>query len=155
MVGCAHQKSRVQKLTNCHKDRARRRVERGGAFHASRSGGFTLIELLVVLTIISLLASIAVPIYQNSVTKAKEAALRDDLYQMREAMDKYYADNGEYPAELANLVEKKYIRTVPVDPFTRSADTWVTAAAEEETGIYDVHSGSTDAALDGSSYAEW
>lgn len=120
-----------------------------------RARGFTLIELMVVISIIGILATIAVPIYQNSVIKAKESTLKVDLYQMRSAIDKYYADNGEYPGSLLVLAEKKYIRTVPVDPFTWTSDTWVEVPPEEGEGVYDVKSGSKLIAVNGTSYNEW
>ncbi|MEE9614069.1 MAG: prepilin-type N-terminal cleavage/methylation domain-containing protein [Thermodesulfobacteriota bacterium] len=117
--------------------------------------GFTLIEIMVVLTLIAILASIAVPLYRNSVVKAREAALLENLYRMREAIDKYYADMDEYPPSLSELVEKKYIRTVPEDPVTKSSDTWVEVPAEEGSGVYDVHSGSELVGRSGTPYSEW
>lgn len=117
--------------------------------------GFTLIELMVVISIIGILATIAVPMYQSSVTKAKESTLKEDLYQMRSAVDKYYADNGAYPGSLSALAEKKYIRSLPVDPFTGAGDTWVEVPPDEGEGVYDVKSGSTLTALNGTSYNEW
>ena len=86
-----------------------------------RSGGFTLIELLIVMTIIGILASIAVPNYQRSVIKAREAVLMEDLYQMRRAIDAYFADHGKYPESLQGLVEAKYLRDIPRDPFKHRA----------------------------------
>jgi general secretion pathway protein G len=115
--------------------------------------GFTLIELITVITIIAILASIAIPMYRNSVTRAKEAALLENLYQMRDALDKYYADNGEYPMTLFELIEKKYTRKIPVDPFTGSSDTWVVEYAEDG-GIFDVRSGSDGVGRNGIPYNE-
>ena len=86
--------------------------------------GFTLIELMIVMTIIGILASIAVPNYQRSVIKAREAVLMEDLYQMRRAIDAYFVDHGKYPESLDSLVEAKYLRGIPVDPITDVQDTW-------------------------------
>src|SRR3990172_12573135 len=102
---------------------AGRKNRAGGTFPLKAGRGFTLIELMLVITIIGILATIALPMYQSSVTKAREAALQENLFQMRTAIDKFYADQGEYPPSLTGLVEKKYIRAVPVDPFTGSMDT--------------------------------
>jgi general secretion pathway protein G len=118
------------------------------------SAGFTLIELMTVITIIAILAAIAIPMYQHSVTRAKEAALLEDLYQMRDALDKYYADHGEYPQALSSLVDKRYTRAIPVDPFTRSSETWLEVPSEDG-GIFDVHSGSELVGRNGIPYAEW
>lgn len=117
--------------------------------------GFTLIEMLIVLAIMGILAGIAAPLYHKSVIKAREAALKEDLYQMREAIDKYYADLGGYPQGLSSLAEKRYIRAIPVDPFTGSKDTWVEVPAEGENGVFDVKSGSGLTAGDGTPYNEW
>ena len=124
--------------------------------------GFTLIELMVVMSLIVVLASIGLTLYANSVTRAKEAVLREDLYRMRDAIDQYYADKNKYPASLEELVSEKYLRAIPVDPFTQSADTWQTELAEPEPGnaaaspgIYNVKSGSEQVGLDGTSVSEW
>jgi general secretion pathway protein G len=126
------------------------------------NGGFTLIELMVVMMIIVVLAGIGLAVYGNSVVRAKEAALKQDLFQMREATDQYYADKNRYPASLQDLVTERYMRIVPVDPFTNSAETWQTVQSEPDprnptvdVGIIDVKSGATQMALDGTSYAEW
>ncbi len=124
--------------------------------------GFTLIELMVVMSLIVVLASIGLTVYGNSVTRAKEAVLKEDLFRMRDAIDQYYADKNRYPASLEDLVSEKYLRAIPVDPFTNSADTWQTELAEPEPGnaaaspgIYNVKSGAEQSGLDGTSYAEW
>ena len=117
--------------------------------------GFTLIELMVVLSLVAILASIAVPYYWNSVIKAHEAVLLEDLFQMRDAIDKYYGDNGEYPSDLLTLADKKYIRGVPIDPITNSDETWVEEYAEDGTGIFDVHSGSDKIGRNDIPYREW
>jgi len=108
-----------------------------------RHGGFTLVELLVVLAIISLLLTIAIPRYFGSVEKSKEVALRENLQVLRSGLDKYYADKGEYPSALADLVTHHYFRSVPLDPVTESATTWqlVTSPNGEISGVADVRSG--------------
>ncbi len=117
--------------------------------------GFTLLELLAVLSIISLLASIAVPMYQRSVTRAREAVLMEDLYQMRDAIDKYYVDRNEYPLDITVLVDLKYLRGIPVDPLTGTTDEWTFVNAENGIGIFDIHSGSSDTGRNGIPYSEW
>ncbi len=124
--------------------------------------GFTLIELMVVMSLIVVLASIGLTLYANSVTRAKEAVLKEDLFRMRDAIDQYYADKNKYPSSLEELVSEKYLRALPVDPFTNSADTWQTVLSEPEPGnaaaqpgIYDVKSGAEQTAIDGTNYAEW
>jgi general secretion pathway protein G len=123
--------------------------------------GWTLIELLIVISLISILATIGLASYRNSVTASKEAILKTDLFRMRDAIDQYYADKGEYPGSLDALVTEGYLRKIPEDPFTRAAD-WQTLPAEPnpskptaEPGVYDVKSSSQDTALDGSRYADW
>jgi type II secretory pathway pseudopilin PulG len=127
-----------------------------------REGGWTLIELLIVISLIMVLASIGLAQYRNSVTAAKEAVLKDDLFKLRDAIDQYYADKGEYPSSLDALSSEGYLREVPVDPFTRTRDSWQTVLAEPDPnnptamiGIYDVKSGSDGTALDGTRYADW
>lgn len=126
------------------------------------AGGFTLIEVLIVLTLVILLASIGMPTYQNSVQRAKEATLKEDLFRMRDAIDQYYADKTKYPASLEDLVSEGYLRAIPKDPITDSADTWQTVAAEPdplnttaEPGIYNVKSGSEAMSMEGTPYADW
>jgi len=121
------------------------------------SRGFTLIELMVVMTIIALLISIAVPRYFHSVEKAKEATLKQSLNVMRVAIDKFHGDNDRYPVSIKELVTKKYIRAVPVDPFTESTETWVTQAPSMDTSnaVFDIKSGAPGSAKDGTAYAEW
>jgi general secretion pathway protein G len=129
---------------------------------ASRDGGWTLIEMLVVLSLIMILSSLALTTYRNSILTAKEASLRSDLFQMRDAIDQYYADKGKYPESLEALVSEHYIRAIPKDPITNATDTWQTVPAERDAGavsssagIYDVKSGSSDTAIDGSNYQDW
>lgn len=127
-----------------------------------RQAGFTLIELLVVISLISILAAMAVVQYRNSIQRTQEATLKTNLFRMRDAIDQYYADKGRYPASLDALVSEQYLRRIPEDPFTKSADTWQTVPAEPDPGntsadpgIYDVKSGAQGQALDGSSFADW
>jgi len=124
--------------------------------------GFTLIEVLIVVTLVVILASIGMPVYQNSVKRSREAVLKEDLFRMRDAIDQYYADKNKYPQSLQDLVTDGYLREVPKDPITNSADTWTTVPAEPdpanpvaEPGVYNVKSGSEDTSLDGSKYADW
>jgi len=124
--------------------------------------GFTLIELLVVISLIVLLASIGLVMYQNSVQRGREAVLKEDLFRIRDAIDQHYADKGKYPASLEDLVSAGYLRKVPVDPMTQSTETWQTVPAEPdpanltvEPGIYNVRSGAEGEALDGSKFSEW
>ncbi len=122
-----------------------------------RGGGFTLIELLVVFAIIALLVTIVAPRYFNSVEKSKEVVLKQDLATMRDALDKYYGDTGKYPDSLETLVSKSYLRKLPVDPMTDSATTWVVVPPEdiEKGGVFDVHSGASGNARDGTPYSGW
>jgi general secretion pathway protein G len=119
--------------------------------------GFTLIELLVVMAIIALLLTLAIPRYFGSLERSKEAVLREDLYQLRDAIGKYYGDKGKYPDSLDALASEKYLRKVPVDPITESTATWVIVAPEDpqKGAVYDVKSGAQGKATDGSVYAEW
>jgi general secretion pathway protein G len=119
--------------------------------------GFTLIELLIVMAIIGTLLTIAVPRYFHSLEQARETVLKQDLAVLREAIDKYYADLNEYPETLQVLAEKHYVRSVPVDPFTKVADTWELIPSEDpdHAGIRDVHSGAPQNASDGTALATW
>ena len=122
-----------------------------------RHAGFTLIELLVVMAVIATLLSIVAPRYFNSVDRAKEAVLRQNLSIMRDAIDKFYADTGAYPINLEQLVEERYIRAIPIDPMTDSAFTWIEIPPpdEELEGMYDVRSSADKQALDGTFYDKW
>jgi general secretion pathway protein G len=122
-----------------------------------RTAGFTLIELLVVMTIIGVLLTIAVPRYFRTVERSKETVLRRDLATVRESIDHYYGDLGQYPDALPALVDKKYIRSVPVDPFTKSAETWIIVESDDpdHPGVRDLHSGSPDSGSDGSPFVSW
>jgi general secretion pathway protein G len=104
--------------------------------------GFTLVELMVVLTVIALLLSVVVPDYVGRMKRAEEAVLQENLAVMRDALDKHYADAGSYPASLDELVSKRYLRSIPSDPFTRSPTTWVAVppADPKKGGVFDIHS---------------
>lgn len=124
--------------------------------------GFTLIELMIVLTVISIIVSIAVPLYQKSIVRAKESVLRNNLFTIRTVIDEYTYDKQKAPQTLRDLVDAGYLRQVPVDPFTGSSETWqiimedaMTSANQTEPGIFDVRSGSDKRALDGTPYSEW
>jgi general secretion pathway protein G len=124
---------------------------------SSRRRGFTLIELLVVLAIIATLLMLAVPRYYSSVDRSKEAVLKENLYQMRDAIGKYYGDRGKYPESVEALATEKYLRRVPLDPITESAATWVAVPPEDpqKGGVYDVKSGAQGKGLDGTEYSVW
>jgi general secretion pathway protein G len=122
-----------------------------------RRSGFTLIELLVVFTVLAILLTLAVPRYFSSIDKSKEAVLKENLNQMREAISRYYADKGKYPESLESLTADKYLRKVPLDPITDSAATWEIVRPEDpqKGGVYDVRSGAPGKGLDGSEFAQW
>lgn len=121
--------------------------------------GFTLIELLVVLAILATLLTIAVPRYFNSVDKAKEASLKQNLLILRDAIDKYHGDHGEYPKSLQVLADERYIRFVPEDPMTETKESWILIKPEgedeESKMIFDVRSGAQGQSRGGEPYATW
>ncbi|MDD8020356.1 MAG: type II secretion system protein [Acidobacteriota bacterium] len=128
------------------------------------SSGFTLIEILVVLSIIGILLGLAVPQYQMSIKRAREAVLKENLFIMRKLIDQYYQDKHRYPPDLHALVEEKYLKMLPVDPITGSNESWVQVrempavddyVSTEILGVVDVKSGSEAKALDGSYYNTW
>jgi general secretion pathway protein G len=135
----------------------RRLVARPGS-----SRGFTLLELMIVLSLIVLLASIGLMGYKSTVQRGREAVLAEDLFRMRDAIDQFHVDKDKYPVDLTELVSAGYLRSIPVDPMTNSAETWQLIPAEPdpgnpsaEPGVYDVKSGSERVGLDGRPYTEW
>jgi len=119
--------------------------------------GFTMIELLVALAIIGLLVSVAAPRYFGNVDRTKEDVLHEDLYVLRNALDHYYADKNVYPAKLDDLVKERYLRNLPADPFTQSANSWVPVAPPDATlgGVADVKSGAVGTGRDGTRLKDW
>lgn len=119
--------------------------------------GFTLIELLVVMAIIATLLSIVLPRYLGGVERSKETTLRQDLNIMRDALDKYYGDTGNYPTGLDELVAKHYLKAIPQDPITESSGTWTAIPPSDlsKGGVFDVKSGATGKARNGKLYSEW
>jgi general secretion pathway protein G len=127
-----------------------------------RPDGWTLIELMVVVSMIVVLAGIAMANYRYAVITTQEAVLKENLFRMRDAIDQYYADKNKYPAALDALVSDGYLRRIPEDPFTKSTETWQAILAEpdpnnpnQEPGVYDVKSGSDRASQSGTPYNEW
>jgi len=124
--------------------------------------GFTLFELLAVMLVMSILAAIAIPSYKRSQIKAQESVLAEDLFQMRRAIDAYFADHGAYPDSLEQMISSKYLRDIPRDPFTRRVDTWKCLPPEPADngqlapgGCFDVRSGSDLLGIDGTAYQDW
>jgi general secretion pathway protein G len=123
----------------------------------NKRGGFTLIELLVVLAIIAMLAGIAAPVYFSSISKSREAALKQDLVNLRKALDDYYSANDKYPDDLNELVAGKYLRAIPKDPITDSNSSWVPVKDDDDdaNGISDIKSGADGKSSDGDNYQDW
>ena len=119
--------------------------------------GFTLIELIVVMAIIAMLLSLAAPRYFNSVDKSKEAMLHQNLALTRQALDKYFGDNGKYPGSLDDLVSKRYLRSLPIDPLTGNSNTWIIVPPDvpEKGIVFDIKSGAPGKGIDGSQYRDW
>ena len=124
--------------------------------------GFTLLELMIVMIVIGLLAAVAIPAYVTNIKAAKEAVLKEDLHVMRQAIDSYTVDKQKAPQSLDDLVQSGYIKVMPKDPFTSRTDTWMPSQEDTlmsldqtESGINDVHSGSQETAIDGTSYSTW
>ncbi|MCW5977827.1 MAG: type II secretion system protein [Bryobacteraceae bacterium] len=128
----------------------------------SLTRGFTIIELMIVMTIISILVSIAVPLYQHSIVRANESVLKNNLFTLRTVIDEYTADKKKAPQSLDDLVREGYLRQIPIDPITRSDQTWriqmedaLTSVSQTEPGIFDVRSGSDKISQEGTPYSEW
>jgi len=119
------------------------------------AGGFTLIELMIVVSIIGILATIAVPSYQASLIKARETVLQQDLFTLRELLDQHRADQGKYPPSLDGLVAAGYLRAIPKDPFTNLSSSWQEMSEPSEGGIFDVYSGSDLVGTNGTAYNKW
>jgi general secretion pathway protein G len=122
-----------------------------------RNQGFTLIELLVALAIVGLIVAIAAPRYFSNIDRTKEDVLREDLYLLRDAIDKFYADRNVYPAELEDLVKEKYLRGIPKDPFTNSTRSWVAVAPEDAAlgAVANVRSGAPGNGRDNTRLSDW
>ena len=127
--------------------------------------GFTLIELIVVFTLIGILVGLALPQYQTGTRRAREAVLKENLYVMRTLINQYYTDKMKYPASLHTLVDEGYLREIPIDPITKSSETWIEIpeilnpedmlSGMEVPGIVDLRSGSERTALDGTVFSTW
>jgi general secretion pathway protein G len=124
--------------------------------------GFTLVEVIIVLTIISILVSMAVPLYQKSILRTRESVLKNNLFTMRTVIDEYTYDKQKAPQALQDLVSDGYLRQIPEDPITQSNQTWkvvmedaLTSVNQTQPGIFDVRSGSDKTSLEGTPYAEW
>lgn len=133
------------------------RAMRCGSSGVARRGGFTLIELIVVMAILAVLITLAAPRYFHSLERSKEAVLRSNLAATRDALDKFYADTGKYPERLDVLVEKKYLKALPLDPIAESREKWILVPPDspDKGGVYDLHSGAEGNSLDGTPYKEW
>ena len=138
-----------------------RNIQSGSRRHLL-TRGYTLIEIMIVMAIIGILVSIAVPIYQKSLIRAKESVLKNNLFTLRTVIDEFTYDKQKAPQQLADLVNEGYLRTVPMDPMTGNADSWqvvmedaLTSVNQTEPGIFDVRSGSDGKSLDGTAYSEW
>jgi len=131
----------------------------------TKEKGFTLIEIIIVFTLIGILVGLGLPQYTTSVKRAREVILKEDLFQMRKLINQYYTDKAKYPVSLQTLVDEQYLRSIPIDPITKSSQTWVevqqTLTDDElmsfdiEIGIVDILSGSNEKALDGTLYNTW
>lgn len=124
--------------------------------------GFTLVELMIVMTIVTILVSVAVPLYQRSIQRAKESVLKSNLFTMRTVIDEYTLDKQKAPQTLQDLITEGYLREIPIDPMTGARDTWrvimedaMASVNQTEPGIFDVRSGSDRVSLEGTPYAEW
>ncbi len=137
------------------------RMQSGSRWRAGRAG-FTMIELMIVMAIVTIIISVAVPLYQKSIVRARESVLKNNLFTMRVVIDEYTYDKQKAPQTLQDLVSEGYLRQIPVDPMTRSATTWrvimedaMSSVNQNEPGIFDVRSGSDQMSLEGTPYSEW
>lgn len=125
----------------------------------SDTRGFTFIEIMIVLVVIGILLTLAQPNFTTSVQRAREATLQENLFILRDVIDQYFADHGEYPPSLEALVEQRYLRKIPKDPITASDTTWLLVYATNEDGtdqgIFDIKSGSEFTGMDGTAYSDW
>ena len=126
-----------------------------GVVRSRNEKGFTLLEMMIVVVIVGILATLAEPTFQGAVLRAKEAVLKQNLFTLRDAIDQYRADRGQYPPSLAELKGAGYVKRMPVDPFTTSDTAWQEIADQSEPGIFDVHSGSDLVSHDGTPYNTW
>lgn len=141
-----------------------RKVTKMLSIPKNKKNGFTLIEMLIVFALIGILVGLGLPQYKYATKRARESVLKENLFQLRTLIDQYYADKGKYPYSLQALVDEKYLRAIPIDPITRSSETWIEIPeilSEEdlilavEPGIADVISGSEQKAIDGTLYSTW
>lgn len=121
----------------------------------TRETGFTILELMVVLTIAGILLTLAEPSFSNTIHKAREASLQQNLFTIRDVIDQYRADTGKYPPTLADLKSSGYLKRIPIDPFTKSTSTWQETLDQADGGVFDVHSGSDLVGSDGVPYNQW
>lgn len=129
-------------------------MEAGTVTGRYRNRGFTLVELVVVLALVAVLSAMVAPMVSKSVPRARESALRENLFVLRKTLDDYYADKGKYPVDLKQLEEERYVRRIPVDPIT-DGEWGVVYSDSESRGIIDIHSKSKAVASDGTSYESW
>ena len=135
---------------------------RSGKRRTALEGGFTLVELMIVIAIITTIISVAVPMYQKSILRAKESVLHSNLYTLRQLIDEYTYDKQKAPQTLEDLVKDGYLRQIPIDPITGQSNTWKLimedasgSASQNEPGLFDVRSGSDKGSLEGTPYSEW
>ncbi len=138
------------------------RIRNGNRLGALGRRGFTIVEMIIVMTIISIILSLAIPIYNKSLVRARESVLKNNLFTMRTVIDEYTYDKQKAPQDLRDLVDTGYLRSIPVDPMTGRSDTWrvimedsLASVNQTEPGIYDVKSGATTKSLEGTGYSEW
>lgn len=127
--------------------------------HSSRrpcgEAGFTILELMIVVAIAGILLTLAEPSFSNTIIKAREASLKQNLFTMRDVIDQYRADTGKYPPALADLKSGGYLKRMPFDPFTKSDSTWQEILDQSEGGVFDIHSGSDLVGSNGVPYNQW